>query len=162
MPTLKRILVPVDFSDCSRAALEYAIDLAQHFGASLHVLHVWTPPRYMTSDVVLQTSGQSLTSVLYYARAKASKEMEHFLAECQRGDATIKGWIDIGEPSQTILEVAKEAGYDLIVMGTHGRTALSRLLMGSVAERVVRQAHSPVLTIPPPGKSEVGASEIRM
>jgi len=78
--------------------------------------------------------------------------MEHFLAEFQRGGAKIKGWIDVGEPYQTILEVTKEAGYDLIVMGTHGRTGLAHFLMGSVAERVVRQAHSPVLTIPLPRK----------
>lgn len=148
MPTLKRILVPVDFSPCSRAALEYAAFLSEQVGASIEVLHIWALPRYIGPDVALQAFGERWSTLAEYARASAAKEMEEFLTPLQRqGSISIKGKIESGEPYSRILSLTKDHKFDLIVMGTHGRTGLGHVFLGSVAERVVRRSPCPVLTI---------------
>ncbi len=159
MPTIKRILVPVDFSSCSRAALEHAVTLAEQFGASIDVLHVWPPPRYVGPDAVVEVFRKPHRTLAGEARASASKEMEQFLTPFQK-KATVKfrPRIEYGEPYQTILEIANGGVYDLIAMGTHGRTGLSHALIGSVAEKVVRHSLFPVLTVRTPRITEVGPS----
>ena len=135
-----RILVPVDFSDCSLAALDHAASLAQRFGASIHVLHVW--------DHRDQT-------LAHFAQTGAGEAMDSVLGDLeQHGVGGVRGRLASGDPSETIIQIAREEHYDLIVMGTHGHSGLVHLLHGSVAEKVVRRAPCPVLTVrtvDPPG-----------
>jgi nucleotide-binding universal stress UspA family protein len=145
MPILKRVLVPVDFSACSRAALDHAYLLAEQFGGTLDVVNVWRPPRYIGPD---EAFGEPRKTLWEYARADASKEMEQFLAEFQkRGRVRINSRLEQGNPYETILNIANAGNFDIIVMGTHGRTGLPHILLGSVAERVVRHSRCPVLTV---------------
>lgn len=147
MKELNRILVPVDFSDCSRAALDHAISLAQKFDASVEVFHVYEPPYYV-GDVLLQMPGDQSVTMGDYIRSQAEKLLDE-LVESVEGvhDVTLVRGLVAGVPYQAIVDKAKSNDYDLIVLGTHGRRGLSHLLMGSVAERVLRKAPCPVMVV---------------
>jgi universal stress protein A len=144
---IKTILTPVDFSACARAALDHALFFAERFDARVHVLHVWdTPPSMRSDTLVYGEDGQQLVSD--FASHAATREMEEFLAGLdEKSRAKVEIFVEHGEPVETIVQVAGRDDYDLVVMGTHGRTGISQLLMGSVAEKVVRQAPCPVLTV---------------
>jgi universal stress protein A len=151
MLQLGRILVPVDFSPCSRSALEHAVHLAQKLGAEIEVLHVWEPPRYVIPEVTVQMPGEPQRTLMEFARSEAGKEMEGFLADFEgEGQPRVSGRLASGDPTEAIIDLAESGSYDLIAMGTHGRTGLSHLFLGSVAEKVVRRAKCPVLTIRSP------------
>jgi nucleotide-binding universal stress UspA family protein len=145
---MKRILVPVDLSENSRQALEYAKEIGDRFDASIDVLYVWEPPLYVAPDVMLATPGFSARSLEEYGRAEAAKDFERFMSAVKPGKTKMKSSVDVGNAAATILRQAD--GADLIVMGTHGRNALGRFLLGSVAHRVVSKAHCPVLTVRSP------------
>jgi len=144
---LKRILVPVDFSACSREALRYAAFLASPFDASIDVLHVWEPLPYLAPETLIRV-GSTDQTLAQFARTEAARDMEQFLFELSKlGVENARGRLETGHPARTILEVIAKGDYDLVVMGTHGRTGLSRLVVGSVAEKVVRGAVRPVVTV---------------
>jgi nucleotide-binding universal stress UspA family protein len=145
--TLSRVLVPVDFSSCSRAALEYASFLASRLSATVDVLHVWEPPHYVRPDVLLHPHGEAQQTLQQFARSNAGREMEWFLGNVESHGVKVKGRLEFGNPYHVILEISSSGAYDLIVMGTHGRTGLSHLLLGSIAEKIVRRASCPVITI---------------
>ncbi len=149
MPTAdwKRICCPIDFSDASRAAMEVAADLAKRFGAELVLLHAYPIPGYTFPDGSVVASPKMMQDLA----DQAQKHLEEWRADAERmvGAPRVTAEKAIGEPAAEILEVAKDARADLIVMGTHGRTVLEHALMGSIAERVVRRAHCPVLTVRP-------------
>lgn len=140
---IRKILVPIDFSSCSRGALEHALALAnRYFGAQVDVLHVWETPRYVeTHPTAAGLDGQGDP-----AHVKAIAEMEELLSHAQAGSTPVGRLHEPGEPVPRILEVAARGGYDLIIMGTHGRTGMAHDYLGSVAEKVVRRAPCPVLT----------------
>ena len=149
------VLVPVDFSACSRAALLWAAEVAEPFGANVDVLHVWEPPRHAMSEYAFET-GRIGTSLAEFSHTQAGDLMREFLTILEaRGLGDVRGRLDIGDPVSTILRIAESDRYDLVVMGTHGRTGLAHLLLGSVAEKVVRRAPCPVLTIRSPDVSLV-------
>lgn len=151
---LGKILVPVDFSPCSKAALQYAVFLAKGFGSEVEVLHVWEPPRYVIPEVTVQMPGEPQRTLREFARSEAGKEMEAFLSDFEgEGEPKVSGRLTSGDPTQAILELVETGQYDLIAMGTHGRTGLSHLFLGSVAEKVVRRATCPVLTIRSPERA---------
>ena len=139
----QRILVPTDFSDESRAALAYGAALAETFGASLHVLHV-LQAIVAPEAVPVQYESRQLEAAV---EATAWEELRGLLAgdEYARLQATLA--IEWGTPASEIIRYAREHEIDLIVMGTHGRGGLKRLILGSVAESAVRGAPCPVLTI---------------
>ena len=152
MPTAdwKRICCPIDFSDASRAAMEVAADLAKRFGAELVLLHAYPVPGYTFPDGSVVASPKMMQE-----RAdQAERHLEEWRIEAERlvGAPRVSAASAVGEPAAEILEVAKRRGADLVVVGTHGRTGLEHALMGSIAERVVRRAHCPVLTVRPPGR----------
>ena len=148
MVDIKKILVPVDFSACSAKALGCAASFAKLFGASVDVLHVWEPPRYVAPELMVQVPSYPDQTVAQFARTEAAKEMERFLSELEKEAACeVQGRIESGDPTHMITDIASKDHYDLIVMGTHGRTGLSHLVLGSVAEKVVRKAHCPVVTV---------------
>jgi nucleotide-binding universal stress UspA family protein len=150
MKPIQRILVPVDFSASSRAALEAAAFLAEKLGASVDVLHVWEPPGYVGPEVMIHMPGKTGLPLVEFAHTEAGRDMERFLADFGKRGLRVSGRLETGLAVQTILRVAGDDHYDLIVMGTRGRTGLSHLMLGSVAERVVRRAACPVLTVREP------------
>jgi nucleotide-binding universal stress UspA family protein len=149
MPTVdwKRILCPIDFSDASRAALETAAELAKRFGAMVALFHAYPVPGYTFPDGSFVASSKMLDEL----SGQASRHMEEWKALAEgMGVGRVEVATAVGEPAQEILIFAKAQNADLIVIGTHGRTGLQHALMGSVAERVVRRATTPVLTVRPP------------
>lgn len=141
---IKRILVPVDFSPTSEGALAYARELARTFGSALHVLHVvpdpgaqpWSAESFVISPNVIRAQWER----------EATVQLEALIPPSQRtGD--IRVTTRVGSAVEEILEYAQDVGIDLIVMGTHGRGRIAHALLGSVAERVVRKASCPVLTL---------------
>ena len=146
MMGLKRILVATDFSGPSDAALKYGRELAGRFGATLHVLHV-TQNIYLTTfgaDNYLAMSPELLQQIEDDARRHLTTVIE---TVDKNGPETIPVVLTSPSPAMTIVDYARERDIDLIVIGTHGRGALAHLVMGSVAERVVRLAPCPVLTV---------------
>jgi nucleotide-binding universal stress UspA family protein len=144
MSQFKRILVPVDFSPCSDAAVEHAWQLGRVFGAEIHLVYVWKPSLFTATA---ESPGLSLTS---FAATEAGDRMKGCLERLEGKGARVMGRLEQGDPEHVILELASRDGYDLIVMGTHGRTGVAHLVRGSVAEHVVRRAPCPVLTIHAP------------
>src|SRR5215470_8271457 len=122
---VRMLVFPTDFSDCSRHAGRRAADVARHFGARLHVLHVDPPVTAPTPPSRVAAAAAELGDDLNVTAATTT-----------------------GGPAHAISAYADRIGADLIVMGTHGRTGVSRALLGSVAEAVVRHSRCPVMTIP--------------
>jgi nucleotide-binding universal stress UspA family protein len=157
MLAIKKVLVATDFSDCSDAALMYARALAGQFGAQLHVLHnVEFRGAVDVAGIGVYTtfSPDLLTELENDARDR----MNGLLSDSDR--ALLKAQVVVGSgetTAQAIVEYAASENIDLIVLGTHGRHGLSHLLLGSVAERVVREAPCPVLTVRPPQRDFVVA-----
>ena len=139
---LRTILVPVDFSERSRAALSNAITLAQDFGGSLMVLHVLDP---------LLAAGRldsaRLRQLKTSSRGEATKKLRALSRELVRSGVRTELFLRNGPATDIIVAFAAAMKADLIIMGSQGRTGLRRLLIGSVAERVVRHAHCPVLVV---------------
>jgi nucleotide-binding universal stress UspA family protein len=138
MRAIQTILHPTDFSERSESAFLLACSLARDYDADLIVVHVADPPMLVTDQ-----GGIVATLEQHYENVK--EKLEQLKTGNPR--ACIRWELAIGSPATEILRVANENDVDLIVMGTHGRTGLTRLLMGSVAEQVVRKAFCPVLTI---------------
>jgi universal stress protein A len=146
--TIRRILVPIDFSEHSRMAVEWAATLAKAFDAGVFVLHVWEVPPYIPPEAMVGVPGQAAQTLSEAARIHAQQQMRSFVTNVRdQGGRIDETLLESGDPSRTIVEVSERDGYDLIVLGTHGRTGLTHLLMGSVAEKVLRRAKCPVLTV---------------
>ena len=146
MPAITRILVPVDFSEGSRAALDEAIFLAEKFDALIDLLHAWEPPVFAGADMVLVGTGDMRANMWETARRAAADELETWLHTLRgRGFSGARGLLVMGDAASSVVDHAPD--YDLVVIGTHGRTGLSRLVLGSVAEKVVRKATCPVLCV---------------
>ncbi len=144
MSTVSRILLPIDFSPGSLAAVDMGALMASTFGASLTLLHVAPVAGGMAGIV----PGASIELDIKDDVERTERELSAILAGLrERGIAKVEMASLVGAPGPTILSRAQDGGFDLIIMGTHGRTGLSHLVMGSVAEHVVRLATCPVLTI---------------
>ncbi len=142
-----RLLVPTDYSACSRRALEMALALAERFGASIDLLHVWRTPHDLPPNLRVVGADDREHALSELLEQQAQSEMVEFVrAVAPETSTTVHRRFEAGEPSRVILDVAQE-GYGLLVIGTHGRTGLQRFLMGSVTEKVVRLAPCPVLTV---------------
>jgi nucleotide-binding universal stress UspA family protein len=147
MLPIKVILHPTDFSPRSEPAFLLACSLARDAGARLIVLHVLEVPLMVTGGVAM---APPLPPPLPSQEdRRAALEQLHRVQPPDPAVA-VEHRLEQGEPATAILQVAQEAGCDLIVLGTHGRTGLARLLMGSVAEKVARGATCPVLTVKTP------------
>lgn len=142
----RKILVPVDFSNCSRAALTAAIDLARRYGATLEVVHVHEPP-YAVGHVTVQVPGMGEVPMVDYMHHQAQTLLDDLLESEVLGDLVVTRTLLAGLPEKVIVEHAVAGGHDLLVLGTHGRRGFSRFLMGSVTERVLRQSPAPVLVV---------------
>jgi nucleotide-binding universal stress UspA family protein len=146
MESLKRILVPVDFSTCSRKALDYALDLGAALGAEVEVLHVCETPAMVSPDLMVTVPDQPRQTITQWVTQEAEKGLSALLGEVRReGGPPTAHRIVVGRTAEEISTAAERA--DLVVMGTHGRRGLSHLVLGSVAEKVVRTSPRPVLTL---------------
>ena len=139
--TLKNILVPVDFSDTSDRAVAYAQALAKPFGAKLHLLHVVPDPHSEAWSI--EATGVNLGGLMETWEADAQKRLD----EVDVGDTPHDTLTKVGHPYKEILRYVEAHDIDLIVMGTHGRGALEHMLLGSVAEKIVRTSPCPVTTV---------------
>jgi nucleotide-binding universal stress UspA family protein len=146
-PTISRILVPVDFSAYSDRALDYAAMLAEKVDASLYLLHVVdVPPAPAPSTG--EFYGFALPELEPGLVAEVQRQMGDAVARlAEAGMASTHVEVRTGPTATTIVNIASKEACDLIVMGSHGRTGLAHLFMGSVAERVTRTAPCPVLTV---------------
>jgi len=152
MLTLSRVLCPTDFSEVSTKAEAYATALAEHYEASLHLLHV-DPPM-----PVMAPYGEIPVDVRLF-----EEQREQALADlAAAGDRARAAGVDTttslrgGHPAREILAVIEEQAADLLVIGTHGRGGVEHLLLGSVAEKLVRKALCPVMVVPPAAHPETG------
>lgn len=139
MFAIKHILVPTDFSEPSERAVATAVELARTFEARLTLLHVWSIPNTGYAE--------ALTWPIDEMEKAARKALDELQARTRKAHAGTDSVLMVGVEWEQIIEVVKARNADLIVMGTHGRRGLSRLLLGSVAEKVVRISPVPVLTI---------------
>lgn len=146
MITIQRILCPTDFSSYAAEALKYACAFVDKFDAELHLLHALEV--HLSSTPVFG-AGLALPRQTRESREAADKELARVLdPEWQKGKHVVRATAE-GAPFLKIIRYAREHDIDMIVMGTHGRSGLPHILLGSVAERVVRKAPCPVLTIRP-------------
>ena len=143
---IKHILVPVDFSKDSLHALAYAADFAKLFGSDLSILHIVEPIYYATAADMYVTS-PNVTLLLDEQRRIATRQLARLEADLEKKGHRVRTLLKAGSPAQLIIDTAKRSRAELIIMATHGRTGLAHMLMGSVAEKVVRGAACPVLTV---------------
>ncbi len=150
MIQIQKILVPTDFSPHSDIALRYACEFASSFGAELHLLHV-------IEDLISEYDGIASIPGDYRSqiRAEAERRIASLLSTGWDNGKAVVRKTHAGTPFLEILRYAQDNSIDLIVLGTHGRSALSHAIMGSVAEKVVRHARVPVLTVRHPDQKFV-------
>lgn len=140
---IKSVLVPIDFSDCSSKALQYALPFAKQHGATVTLLYVVAPLPY----VVGEYGGLQFASLEADVRREGLKHLVDLATKEVNGTVPCVTEVRSGPPATEIVEAAKKLNTDLIVISTHGHTGLKHVLMGSVAEQVVRRAPCPVLVV---------------
>ncbi len=148
MPTvnLKKILVPQDFSEYSLHALKYAVTFAQIFNSELIVLHIVEPIVYPADFSFGQVSIPAMEEEI---RKHSEEQLNELVEKEIPKDVKSTALIRVGKPFIEIVEIAKSESADLIVISSHGRTGMDHVLFGSTADKVVRKAPCPVLTIRP-------------
>jgi nucleotide-binding universal stress UspA family protein len=144
MVAIDRILVPIDFSSYSKEALVYAIPFARKFKGELLLLHVVEPAIYPADFNFGQVGIPSIEDEL---RTKAEEELNKLVDTETKRRARASTMVRVGKPFIEIITAAREESIDLIIMATHGHSGIEQILFGSTAERVVRKAHCPVLTV---------------
>src|SRR5262245_35418634 len=143
----RHILAPTDFSEYSKQAVVSALALTRTFGAKLTILHVVDLLPYSSADLV--AGYVAWTKLLEDLEHQATEDLAQLVPEAASSDVEVVRLVAVGSPHGKIIDMAEAEQIDLIVMATAGRSGFSRLLMGSVAERVIRTATCPVLTIRP-------------
>jgi len=147
---IDKILVPIDFSKHSTAALAYAREIAELYDSRLQLLHAIEEPvyPYFYTPIGNFTGSQQLEDL----RKRSFEALDKVMSEAAGPDVPTEKHVVLGRPASEIAQFAKEQGSDMIVIATHGLTGLERLLVGSTAEQVVRQAHCPVFSVKSFGK----------
>ncbi len=146
MISLKKILCPIDHSDCSKEALKYAVSFAMKDEAKLYLLHI-IDIRSFNDSLVAMSQQIPDEETLEQLRMK----LLDCIPEDIRDDMDVEATVIQGIPFAEIISTAKEKEIDMIVIGSHGRTGISHMMLGSVSEKVVRKAPCPVLTVRQPG-----------
>jgi universal stress protein A len=145
MSRFKRLLVPTDFSPTSEIAFNYALDLAAREGASIHLLHAIEDASFAAAypdGLYVELPGLREQLI-----TEGRRRLEETVLKCTAANVVATTQVVVGPPASSITAEANERGSDLIVMGTHGRSGFAHLVLGSVAERVLRTAQCPVLTV---------------
>ncbi len=149
MAAIRKILYPTDFSERSVVAVPLALDLARLYGAELHCLHVVDAPgEFILEDNYMLPLTTDYRPDFEELRKSAETHLDQFIAQ-QMAEVkdSVRKAVVIGKPFAEIIRYARDRDIDLIVLGTHGRSALGSMLLGSVAEKVVRKASCAVLTV---------------
>ena len=141
---IQNILVPFDFSEYSEKACSWAVAMAEKWGAHILLLHVVPRPSYPPTLMGTHFHAADFEAGL---RAEAEEHARAVIEKIPHERAPIDARVMIGEPAWDICKIAEEEQYDMVVMGSHGRTGLGHMLLGSVAERVVRLSPCPVLVV---------------
>ncbi len=144
---INQILVPTDFSENAEHALAYAIELGKQAGAKIHLLHTPVIPTYLLMDLSYSPGPEAVTRILNDAQDSLDEQSKTL------DDAGVEHFSVIREGTvhEVIRDYAKEHDVDLVVLGTHGRTGVSKLMYGSVTERVIKTVHTPIIVVPPAG-----------
>ena len=153
VPELNKILLATDFSDDSVNARNYAEALARKFSSEIIVLHVDQPMTpVMVSEIGPAFDVSAMNQIAEEQRLAAQRELDRIVKELRDGQIKARSLLRVGAPFLEIIRAAQSEGADLIVMGTHGRSGLAHVLLGSVAERVVQKAGCAVLTVRHPDR----------
>ncbi len=145
MTSIKRILVPIDFSAPSRAALSHAVELRSAFGVGVTALHVHEPSGFVGVESLVLMPVDHPSRRWEQVRHELLRELEQFLGSTRHHVDEVR--VEPGVPADVIPSVARDGEFDLVLMGTHGQGPASRLAVGSVAEGVMRKAHCLVMTV---------------
>jgi universal stress protein A len=157
--TFRKILVPTDFSETAATALYYAKELARQFGAELHLLHVCEDPMLLSG---WPTFTSESTSDIGEEAAVLRDQLKTLVTTEGAEPLKTEVHVVVGQPTGfAIAQYALDGEFELIVMGTHGRGPVTHALLGSVAEKVVRSAPCPVLTIRHPSRRKAAADQLR-
>ena len=157
-PNISKVLVPIDFSDYSKNALKYAVNFVKHFHAQLILIYVVEPVIYPPDFSMGQIA---IPSVDLDMDKRAIDELNK-LAELEiPADIKVKSIVKTGKPFIEIIEIAEDENIDLIIIATHGHTGMEHILFGSTAEKVVRKAPCPVLTLREPIKGFLFKDELK-
>lgn len=147
--TIKKVLVPIDFSDYSKSALRYAVNFAKSFNAEIILIYVVEPiiypPDFSMGQIAMPTINTDWDN-------RAKEELDKLAKNEITSNGKVKTIIKTGKPFAEIIETAKEEDIDLIIIATHGHSGVEYILFGSTAEKVVRKAPCPVLTLREPIK----------
>lgn len=147
---IRNVLVATDFSPCSNRALRHAVAAAHHFGATLHLVHVVQPGMFnFVPPEAYMGAAQALERAVELTRVEADARLADVLHETHCENLRHRTWVDVGGVAEMLKATIRREHIDLAVVGTHGRTGLSKFALGSVAEEVFRHAVCPVLTVGP-------------
>jgi nucleotide-binding universal stress UspA family protein len=152
MMPIRRILFPTDFSEHAEYAWSYALTFAQEFGAEVHLLHVVAPPPRLAEAYAVNFNPERMLQAL---STEAATHLDRQVEAAKGHGLIFRREVRVGVDAREILDYAAKHDIDLIVMATHGRTGLAHVLLGSVAEKVVRKASCPVMTIKHPSMKGV-------
>jgi nucleotide-binding universal stress UspA family protein len=141
---LRKILVPIDFSEYSKKALHYAIPFARQFNAKILLLYVVEPTIYPADFSFGQIGMPNVENEL---RVKGEQELHELITNEIKGTVAAEALVKIGLPFVEVVSYAKDEGVDLIIVATHGHTGVEHILFGSTAEKIVRKAPCPVLVV---------------
>lgn len=157
-PEINKVLVPIDFSDYSKGALRYAVNFARSFNAEVLLIYVVEPviypPDFSMGQIAIPTVGLEMDK-------RAAEELEKLAKKEIHSDMKVKTIIRTGKPFVEIVETASEENVDMIIIATHGHSGVEHILFGSTAEKVVRKAPCPVLTLREPLKGFSFKNEIK-
>ena len=146
MIKLEHLLVATDFSACSKEAVDYAVHLGQKMRGRLTLLHVFESPFFYPAEISIGAYPE-VYQWLQDFKQDESKKLNALADQIRKEDLPVEPLFKEGAPSIEIIRTAKEVGADLIVLGTHGRRGFSHVVMGSVAERVTREAPCPIFVV---------------
>jgi nucleotide-binding universal stress UspA family protein len=157
-PNISKVLVPIDFSDYSKSALKYAVNFVGHFKAELTLIYVVEPVIYPPDFSMGQIA---IPSVDLEMDKRAVDELNKLAQQEIPAEIKVKSVVKTGKPFLEIIETAQEEDVDLIIIATHGHTGVEHILFGSTAEKVVRKAPCPVLTLREPIKGFLFKDEMK-
>lgn len=157
-PNISKVLVPIDFSDYSKSALKYAVNFVKHFEAQLFLVYVVEPVIYPPDFSMGQIA---IPSVDLEMDKRAIDELNKLAEQEIPAEIKVKSIVKTGKPFIEIIETASEENVDLIIIATHGHTGMEHILFGSTAEKVVRKAPCPVLTLREPIKGFLFKDELK-
>jgi nucleotide-binding universal stress UspA family protein len=146
---VKKVVVPVDYSESSLGVLRFAAEIAERAGGELTALHVWECMPHAPPDLKVRGPDGKPRRLEDVIRSNAEKEMQEFLAGAKLpASVPIRTKVVSGDAAKRVLERLNAGKHDLVVMGTHGRGGFKHMVLGSVAEKIIRESPVPVITVP--------------